>query len=216
MDAGTFQGGSGRRTAVIFDRQPLWLDALGGVVAEAGFDVVGTSTEPDAAVAVAKERNVDMLVACFEARDGEELFRRARRDVPGAKLVALGGDVALVEAAFAAGASVYVLKRAQPDEIATAVRQAFSRSLYLSGQAFATGTRPAVDERDLPLTKREREILTLTAGGMSNSAMARKLWLTEQTIKFHLSNVYRKLNVSNRTEASRWAFENGLLTAAAA
>ena len=61
------------------------------------------------------------------------------------------------------------------------------------------------------LTKRELEILQLVAEGHSNSQLARMLWVTEQTVKFHLSNIYRKLDVGNRTEASRWAQLNGLL-----
>ena len=61
------------------------------------------------------------------------------------------------------------------------------------------------------LTRREREILQLVARGHSNRRVARRLWVTEQTVKFHLSNVYRKLGVSNRTEAGRWAQLNGLL-----
>ena len=61
------------------------------------------------------------------------------------------------------------------------------------------------------LTRRELEILTLVAEGHSNAQLARMLWVTEQTVKFHLSNIYRKLNVSNRTEASRWAQVHGLL-----
>ena len=63
----------------------------------------------------------------------------------------------------------------------------------------------------LRLTPREREILQLVAEGHSNAKLAKMLWVTEQTVKFHLSNVYRKLNVSNRTEAARWAQLNGLL-----
>jgi DNA-binding CsgD family transcriptional regulator len=55
------------------------------------------------------------------------------------------------------------------------------------------------------LTEREREILQLVSDGESNADVARKLWITEQTVKFHLSNVYRKLDVSNRTQASRRA-----------
>ena len=61
------------------------------------------------------------------------------------------------------------------------------------------------------LTRRELEILQLVAEGLSNAELARKVWVTEQTVKFHLSNIYRKLSVSNRTEASRWAQLHGLL-----
>ncbi len=66
----------------------------------------------------------------------------------------------------------------------------------------------------LELTGREHEILQLVAEGHSNAKLAKMLWVTEQTVKFHLSNVYRKLNVSNRTEAARWAQLNGLLPGA--
>jgi DNA-binding CsgD family transcriptional regulator len=61
------------------------------------------------------------------------------------------------------------------------------------------------------LTRRELEILRHVATGATNREVAAKLWVTDQTVKFHLSNVYRKLGVSNRFEASRWAWEQGLL-----
>ena len=61
------------------------------------------------------------------------------------------------------------------------------------------------------LSRREREILGFVSDGMTNARIGRELWVTEQTVKFHLSNVYRKLGVSNRTEASRFAHVNGLV-----
>ncbi len=60
------------------------------------------------------------------------------------------------------------------------------------------------------LTRREVEVLQLISSGMTNRAAARTLWVTSETVKFHLTNVYRKLGVSNRVEASRWAHENGV------
>ena len=65
---------------------------------------------------------------------------------------------------------------------------------------------------DCPLTTRETEILALAAQGFTNGRIARELWITEQTVKFHLSNTYRKLGVTNRTEASRYAYVNNLVT----
>ena len=67
---------------------------------------------------------------------------------------------------------------------------------------------------DCPLTDRELEILRLVAQGYTNGRIARELWVTEQTVKFHLSNTYRKLGVANRTEASRYAHLNDLMAAA--
>jgi DNA-binding NarL/FixJ family response regulator len=70
---------------------------------------------------------------------------------------------------------------------------------------------PQFNGADSPLTKRELEILALVSEGAGNKQIAKKLWVTEQTVKFHLSNIYRKLHVSNRTEASRAAQTSGLL-----
>ena len=61
------------------------------------------------------------------------------------------------------------------------------------------------------LTNRELEVLTLAAEGLANKQIAQRLWVTPKTIKFHLSNVFRKLDVSNRTEATRQAQRLGLL-----
>ena len=61
------------------------------------------------------------------------------------------------------------------------------------------------------LTRRESEILRLVAEGKPNQQIAGDLWITEQTVKYHVSNIYRKLEVANRTEASRWAQLHGLL-----
>ncbi len=62
------------------------------------------------------------------------------------------------------------------------------------------------------LTRRELEILRHVAEGRSNQQVGRTLWVTEQTVKFHLTNIYKKLGMSNRTEASLWAQRHGLLT----
>ena len=61
------------------------------------------------------------------------------------------------------------------------------------------------------LTRREREILQLVSDGSTNGQVAKVLWVTEQTVKFHLANIFRKLDVRNRTQASRWAHAHGLV-----
>ena len=121
-----------------------------------------------------------------------------------------------IDRALTAGASAYVLKTAHPEDFASAIRQAFSSSIFLAGPrtaAAATAVAAAsANQKQADLTARELEILQLVSEGLSNSEMARRLWVTEQTVKFHLSNIYRKLDVSNRTQASRWAQVNGLLS----
>ena len=122
-------------------------------------------------------------------------------------------DPDYIDAALACGASAYVMKTAHPDDLRATVRQAFHHSIYLPR---TTAPRTSVDAelRDEPhdLTRRELEILYLVAEGHSNAKLAKMLWVTEQTVKFHLSNIYRKIGVSNRTEASRWAQLHGLLS----
>jgi DNA-binding NarL/FixJ family response regulator len=133
--------------------------------------------------------------------------------------LASSNDPTQIQAAFSAGAVAYVVKTAHSDDVGVAIRQAFSPSLFLPG-AVPAPVVPSAAEPDgqsvgVMLTKREREILKLVAEGHSNSQLARMLWVTEQTVKFHLSNIYRKLDVANRTEASRWAQLHGLLSAPA-
>jgi DNA-binding NarL/FixJ family response regulator len=198
---------AGRRTAVLHDRHPLWLEGLGRLMTKLGIEVVGTSTMPETAVALVREHRPDLLVSddtCFLAE--------ARRTDPGLRAVVVSSSATTeeVDAAFAAGASAYVLKTAHPDDLITAVRQTFEHSIYTAPTLTVAALPTSVPDTGI-LTRREVEILRLVAEGRSNSQVARLLWVTEQTVKFHLSNVYRKLDVANRTEAGGWAHRHGLL-----
>jgi DNA-binding NarL/FixJ family response regulator len=141
------------------------------------------------------------------------LIERARAAVPELRLIVLSmhGEPETIDAAFASGATAYVVKTASPDDLASAVRQTFSHSVYLPGRPQAAAPPPKAVDAEPELTRRELEILRLVAEGHSNAQLAKMLWVTEQTVKFHLSNIYRKLGVANRTEASRWAQVHGLL-----
>jgi DNA-binding NarL/FixJ family response regulator len=213
------------RTAVIVDEHPLWLNALQTLLEGLEVRVVGRATGNDAAESLLAEHAPDILIADYstlEARDGatdaNNALACAFRANPKVKCVVLSDseEAQVREHAFAAGAAVFCVKRAEPEDLALAIRQAFDQSIYFvpgvrsSPVQIVASTAPEVDGQ-LGLTKREVEILRLTAEGYSNSQLARMLWVTEQTVKFHLSNIYRKLNVSNRTEAGRWAQVNGLL-----
>jgi DNA-binding NarL/FixJ family response regulator len=211
----------GGKTAVVLDRHPLWVEAMSRLLDEAGVEVVAKATNADQAVAAVEEFHPDVLVAGVTGGSPAEVacVRRAQDAHPELKSVVMAeqADPEAVETAFAAGASIYCVKTAEREDLASAIRQAFQHSIYV-----ATGDRhqahpvPTVQESKQPasdLTRRELEILKLVAEGHSNSQLARMLWVTEQTVKFHLSNIYRKLNVANRTEASRWAQLNGLLSA---
>ena len=198
----------GRRTAVLHDRHPLWLEGLGRLMIKLGIEVVGTSTMPEAAAALVREHRPDLLVT-----DGVAFVAEARKSAPSLRTVVVSSTASTdeVDAAFAAGASAYVLKTAHPDDMVTAVRQTFEHSIYTAPTLTVAPLADAIPDSG-DLTRREVEILRLVAEGRSNSQVARLLWVTEQTVKFHLSNVYRKLDVANRTEASRWAHSHGLLS----
>jgi DNA-binding NarL/FixJ family response regulator len=210
------------RTAVLLDQHPLWLEAVEQLVRRVGVEVVGKTTSPPEALELIARHQPDAFVTALEVNqdriDGLACLRLAREQHPALKtiVVSMYGDPEHVDAAFDAGADAYVIKTAHPDDLAAAVRQAFGHSIYLAGARparTAPSAATAADD-DVGLTRRELEILQMVAEGHSNAQLAKMLWVTEQTIKFHLSNIYRKLDVANRTEASRWAQVRGLLPAA--
>jgi len=205
------------RTAVLVDPHPLWLDAVEEVVKRVQFEAVGKTTSFDEAVSLIAELKTALVIGEVAESGGESSGSRVvslRERFPNLQVIVLSlvDDAAEINAALSAGALAYVLKTAHPDDLAAVVRQVTEHSIYLPGRRFETARRPSQPLGEAEeLTQRELEILRLVAEGHSNSELAKMLWVTEQTVKFHLSNIYRKLNVSNRTEASRWAQLHGLL-----
>jgi DNA-binding NarL/FixJ family response regulator len=185
-----------------------------------GVAVVGRATDGGDALSLIDEHRPDLFIAGIDPSmaDVLDFVRRASENHPDLRSVVLADstDLEAVDAAFAAGACVYCVKTAEQDVLASAIRQALEQSIYLAtSNSTAFVPRPksieaSADAHDL--TRRELEILCLVAEGHSNSQLAAMLWVTEQTVKFHLSNIYRKLDVANRTEASRWAQLHGLLS----
>jgi DNA-binding NarL/FixJ family response regulator len=209
--------------AVLLDPHPIWLDAVEIVLKRVGVSIVGKTTSGNEAIRLVDELRPDLLTLEIDPLpsepDGFAVLRQTLTTDDGLRAIVLSRnqETRFIDAALAGGASAYIVKTAHPDDVASAVRQAFGHSVFLPGTPEAA-REPAppleLGAKQLPggLTRRELEILKLVAEGHSNAALARMLWVTEQTVKFHLSNVYRKLDVTNRTEASRWAQLNGLLT----
>ena len=210
-------------SAVLLDRQPLWLEAVEFVLGRIDVRVAGKATSPKSALELVEAHRPDVFLTGIDMDEGDingiECIAKARELVPTLRAVVLSAhtEPEYIDKALDAGAVAYVVKSAHPDDLASAVRQAFQHSVYFAGSRPAPATTwPSSAEaaREVSdLTRREREILQLVAEGHSNAKLAKMLWVTEQTVKFHLSNVYRKLDVSNRTEAARWAQVNGLLSA---
>ena len=205
------------RTAVVLDTRPFVLEIVKGVLDRSEIVTLARHTSADAAIETIRTRRPDLFIVELGGgeRDAFALasIREARDLAPGIKAIVLvdTSDEQAVQAAFGAGAVAAVSRVCRVDDLAFAVRHAFEPSIYLAqgpGAAHARSYGVGGDE----LSRREREILQLVAEGHSNERVARQLWVAEQTVKFHLTNIYRKLGVANRTEASRWAHENGLLT----
>jgi DNA-binding NarL/FixJ family response regulator len=207
------------RTAILLDQHPLWLEAVEQVVTNAEVQVVGKATYPAEALRLIESLRPSVFITGIDmppgSIDGIACLKQARQYVPNLRIVVLSmhDDPGHIDAALEAGAAAYVIKTAEPEDLAAAIRQVFDHSIYLAGSRSGWVPSRVQSIKSPGLTRREVEILQLVAEGLSNAELAKMLWVTEQTVKFHLSNIYRKLGVSNRTEASRWAQVNGLLTA---
>jgi DNA-binding NarL/FixJ family response regulator len=203
------------QAVVLVERQPLFLDALETIVRKVGIEVAERTTKLEQLLEIVDEHDPDLLVIGIEPTDDglQDLLRSVQRGHPDLRIIVISDDdPECALAAFAAGADAYCSRTASADDLAAAIRQSFERSIYLPPPVRQRAeAAPANARESARLTRRELEILRLAASGASNLNIARVLWVTEQTVKFHLSNIYRKLDVANRTEASRWAQLHGLL-----
>jgi DNA-binding NarL/FixJ family response regulator len=198
---------TGGLTAIVFDRYPLVLEVLTRFLRTLEIDVKGATTVPQQALKLIQAHAPDVFVASLDEGDVDvdtvALVREAAQTTNELKVIVLGSGDGRINELFAAGASAYVTNGATPDDIAVAIRQTYEHSIHLATDRGRADVPTAADEAGL--TEREVEVLVLVAEGYSNAELARLLWVTPQTVKFHLSNIYRKLNVSNRTQASLWA-----------
>jgi DNA-binding NarL/FixJ family response regulator len=177
----------------------------------AGFQVVGFIDGRAPAGATLAERQPDVVVV-DDMQLPENAIARLRdvaEHAPNAKtlLLTMRMDEEWLGEAFDAGTDAVVSKSVHPVSLGTLLREISHGHVV---QRFRP-SRPTALADDCPLTEREKEILALAAEGYTNGRIARELWVTEQTVKFHLSNTYRKLGVSNRTEATRYAYTHDLV-----
>ena len=192
-------------------RQTSGFTLVGYVAGHGSVSAVMTDAEPDVVI-------VDDLGAPLEA---VKRVAEVHRACPAAKIVLFVPDTSLewLEDAVGAGAHAVLSKAIDAVSAGTLLREivrgtvfhCFADSTIRAGRTVAGESEPAY--KALGLTQRELELLRLVASGATNSRLAGQLFVTEQTVKFHLSNIYRKLGVANRTQASRFAYANGLVPA---
>jgi len=180
-------------------------------------ELVGEATTSDTQLLPLIERtspDVVLFDINNHAADSLASLDRILAQNPSVRVVVLAdaGAPSEILAVLEQGATGYILKSIDPSDLASAVRQAVNGTFFtLGGIPF----RQAAPIAEIDLTARELEVLQRVAAGLSNRQIAQELWLSDQTIKFHLHRIYRKLGVANRTEAARYAYERGLAESAA-
>jgi DNA-binding NarL/FixJ family response regulator len=199
---------------LLADDHRLTLAGVRRVLDDAGdIEVVGEAYEGSDVLPMVRTTEPDLVVLDLQMPklDGLSCLDLLRRHHPEVKVVIFSATTTTAEigTALCSGASAYVLKTVNPLDLPAVIRQVAEGTVYYPAPA-ATAP-PVKDTADL--TERERTILAAVMRGLSNKAISQEFWVTEQTVKFHLSNVYRKLGVPNRTAAARFAHEHGLIDA---
>jgi DNA-binding NarL/FixJ family response regulator len=204
---------------LVADDHPLILQGLRRTLEACDdIDVVGEARSGAEVVPLVERRRPDVVVLDLHmpGMDGATCIAEIKRIAPEVKAIVLSAseERSSIESATSAGASAYVIKSVSSVDIPALIRHVAAGYTVFqapSGSAAEAGPDAA---REPALTERELTILTAVAGGLTTKAISGELWVSEHTVKFHLTNIYRKLGVSNRSGAVRYAYEHGLVAAA--
>jgi DNA-binding NarL/FixJ family response regulator len=203
---------------VIADDHGVIRDGLGKLIA--AYDdikVVGVAADGEEAVQRCLEACPDVVLMDLHMPrvDGIEATRRIMAELPGTAILILTSfsDRRQILGALDAGASGYLLKDAASDEVAEGIRSAARGEAPLDPRA----ARTVLNARAAPdplggLSEREREVLALLVEGLPNKLIARRLEITDKTVKSHLTRVFRVIGVTDRTQAALWAQRHGIET----
>jgi two-component system, NarL family, response regulator LiaR len=206
--------GMRRLKILLADDHSLMVEAIALALAdEEGIEIVGSAENGSQVLPLVERTRPDLVVLDLRmpGMDGLTCIKHLRERFPEVRTVVLSGidSDEMIDAALRVGANAFISKTIDPAELAAALRRAAEEPV---GQAIGRAKKrldSAVAEKGL--TERELAVLQALAQGQSNKEIARALWLAEQTVKFHLTNIYRKLDVRSRTEAVHWAYRHGLL-----
>jgi two-component system, NarL family, response regulator LiaR len=183
------------------------------------FEIVGEAADGEEGVLEAERLNPDVILMdlVMPGLDGVGAMRALRTSLPDARVIVLTSfaDDDRLLPAIQAGAAGYLLKDAQPSEVARAVRAAHAGEALLDPAVAARlvdaiAQAPGEEPRGR-LTPRERQVLELIAQGRPNKLIARELEISEKTVKAHVGRVLEKLGVSDRTQAALYAVRAGIV-----
>jgi DNA-binding NarL/FixJ family response regulator len=205
---------------VIADDHPIFRAGLRDVLStQADFCVIGEADGGDQAVRLVHELNPDILLLDFSmpGSSGVDVLRRLRQRA-GVQTILLTAGISRSETANAlkAGARGVLLKGSPTPLLFKSIRGVFDGQLWLGAEELA-GVISALAGRDRErmqpsLTRREHDVLELVASGESNREVARKLSISEDTVKHHLTNIFDKTGVSTRVELALYAIRHGLVS----
>lgn len=209
-------------SVMVVDDHPIWRDAVARDLADDGFNVVATADGVASARRRAAVVKPDVVVMDMRLDDGDGV--QATLEVlevsPSTKVLVLSASDERddVLEAVKAGATGYLVKSASKAELADAVRAtAAGRAVFtpslaglVLGEYRRIAQRPASEPAGPSLTDRETEVLRFVAKGLSAKRIAEKLSLSHRTVENHVQATFRKLQVANRVEATRYAIEHGL------
>ncbi|MBR8663166.1 response regulator transcription factor [Bacillus paralicheniformis] len=182
------------------------------------FDVVGEASTGIEALDVLRRREADIVLMdlSMPEMDGIEATKRIKKAYPSVKIIALTSyaDESYVIPAIQAGASAYQLKDAEPDELVETIRAVYGGRYSLDpsimSHVFHHMSQADEKEKKHQLTKREKDVLLEITKGKSNKEIAASLFISEKTVKTHVSNLLSKLGLSDRTQAALFAVKHGL------
>ena len=177
-------------------------------------EVVATAADGEQALASVAELRPDVVLMDISMPkvDGIRATASIAQADPDVRVVMLTAfsDRDRVVSALDAGAVGYLLKDAEPDEVLEAIRAASRGDAPLAPRAARELLAARSQERHADLSKREREVLGLVAEGLPNKLIARRLEISEKTVKAHLTSVFQRIGVTDRTQAALWAQRHGV------
>lgn len=205
------------RVLIVDDHAVVRLGVERALAGVEDVEVVATAANAEEALVATCEHLPDVILMDIEMpgeSDGIAATRQIRRRHPNVRIVMLTShlDRATIEAALEAGANGYTLKDGDIDELERAVRVAGEGDYPISPKAarMLLESRPSPMRAKPTLSQREQDVLALAARGYANKEIARSLGITERTVKGHFTRIFRKIGVTDRTQAALWAQRNSM------